>query len=517
MRHARFTALLVGILLAAAPASAQRGRRWMRSTAARTPEAALAPGVRVTRSTPADVDGDGTEDALLELEREGTTERALAVARRQRGRWQVLPTTGAGAELPTEWVGAFPAGGRIALVARRHVCGNEPCVDVLHVFHLEARAAEAAGNIVGERGETLTAVAVDATSAVAQTDRGRSRALALDPDSGSLWLGPWAASAADALRARPIALGMDGELALAGARVGVVGISERGGHVMVATYGPDGAPDGPPVDTGITFAGWVVHATPAGDGWSITLENDHFSEEDEDTGSATCESADLERWSWSPRGARRVGTLRVGSECDTPSYVASGPWLGLTIDASGVRWIGPGSATIEATPIGPGGATGARLVGAGPDGFLVARGDAVTDLTRAGVASTVAPFGDATLRSCVGTERAWACHVETPAGPRLAVRPHGPRGLPAALHQASFTHLDALPGDRVLLRHLNTYDGGGHVAVFNVIDLASGRVGPAVELGRGFVEDVVADQDAIYVRCSTRLHRIPWAIALPAP
>ncbi len=218
----------------------------MRSVAVRTPEAALARGVRVSRSMPADVDGDGTEDALLELEREGTTERALAVARRHRLGWQVLPTHGYMSELATEWIGALPAGGRTALVARRRVCGDQRCFDVLHVFHLEARVAEAAGSVYGWRGETLAAVAVDATSSVAQTGHGQSRALGLAPNSGTLWLGPWTASPQDAVLTRPIAMATGGFLALTSDRVGVFWTTEGRGELMLATFAFDGTPQGAP-------------------------------------------------------------------------------------------------------------------------------------------------------------------------------------------------------------------------------------------------------------------------------
>ena len=208
MSHVRFVALLLVNLLAVAPealdAFGGRAHPRGRARAGRARQPVDARRCRRRRD----------RGRLARARARGTTERALAVARRHRLGWQVLPTHGYMSELATEWIGALPAGGRTALVARRRVCGDQRCFDVLHVFHLEARVAEAAGSVYGWRGETLAAVAVDATSSVAQTGHGQSRALGLAPNSGTLWLGPWTASPQDAVLTRPIAMATGGFLAL---------------------------------------------------------------------------------------------------------------------------------------------------------------------------------------------------------------------------------------------------------------------------------------------------------------
>jgi len=367
--------------------------------------------------------------------------------------------------------------------------------------------------VVGAPGERLSVVAEGERHALISSDRGRHRYVGLEPGTARLWLGPWARSLEDAVASRPISTGaLSPRLARDGEGVAAYWSNDHGA-LLLRRFAEDGTPIGARIETGITARGYAVHATPTDDGWAFVLRNDEWESEDDMGGGPACAQSSLEVWRWSPQGATRTDTLSLGRTCEGDFGPISSGTLFASVGASRLDWLAPGHTTFDHRALGESGSGSARLLGVGPESFLVADGARVVEWTLTGATRALAALPGELPRSCAGTERAWACGMPSSARTRvIAVRPHGARGLASARHTATFTHVQPLSEDRVGLRQLNSYDGGGHVALYNVMDLASGRVGPQLHLGRGFVDHAIGGRSRLYVVVGLRLHAIPWRV-----
>lgn len=494
--------LALALLVAARPALAQDEEGWVRRGSAPTIERLLEPGVVVARSIPADVDGLRGEDALIELTR--GARRTLAVARRRGRGWRIDVSLAGEAA----WAGVIAAGDLRLLMATRRECGGGQCRSRVHALVAQTYDIVGLGSSAGEPGETLS---IDTSASLIASDRGRFRSFGPNAAGTSLWVGPWAPTRELAQASRPFELGTyaSSSVVVDGQGYAVFFASSEG--ISLRSFAPDGAPRDS-IDARLAHPGAVLHATRTEAGWAVVVRRDDFRPEDpDDEESPLCGTSVFEIWSLAPpRRATRTDALTIaGRTCEGALVPIEGvDRVAITIDERGIRWVGPGATTFAATAA----PAGARLIGVGPESFLVASGDELSEIDASG-AVTPGPRIPEVAR-CFGTERAWSCVLagERPGARPLEIRPRAGSSVATRAVTTFFSELCPLPGDRVALPALNTYDGDGHVAVFRVVDLASGVVGPPVELGRGFLEDVAADASALYATASGgRVFRIPWS------